>query len=102
MPVLFKYMVCGYAPFYLDDVGFLLFTFLYFVNFTSCTLIPLISPSSHTCSPPLQPPPKQRKKNLIVEAVVYHSVSHNVPTLFCLQMFIAITCWPGMSPLAWI
>jgi hypothetical protein len=56
---------------------------------------PSPSPSPPVHSPPLQLPPKQREKNLIVEAVVYHSVSHTIytlwSTLLCLQMFIAIT-----------
>jgi hypothetical protein len=46
------------------------------VNFTSCTPIPLISPSlriyPHPCNPP-------KEKNLLVEAVVCHSVSHSHP-----------------------
>jgi len=50
------------------------------------------SPFTHL--PPFQLPPQQRK-NLVVEAVEYHSVSHSVAFLstLCLQVFIAMTCW---------
>lgn len=42
-----------------------------------------------------------RKKNLMVETVVCHRVSHSIPFCpFCLQMFIAMSHWSSRSPLA--
>jgi hypothetical protein len=54
--------------------------------------------------PPLQPP-SNRIKYLIGEAVLCHSVLlfsqySLLFTLLCLQMFITITCFSDMSPLA--
>ena len=61
--------------------------------------ISLYPPSTLVTSPPIE-----REKNLIVEAVVCHSVSTVFPFVhilflvfvFCLQIFITITCWSGM------
>lgn len=48
----------------------------FFVNFQSCTTIPLNSPSPHTC-PHSCNLPSIEKTDLTVEAVVYHS--HHFP-----------------------
>ena len=46
---------------------------------------------------------KKRRKKIAVEAVVCHGVSHSIP--YCskqvyLQMFIAMSHWSGLRPLA--
>ena len=79
---------------------FFLTFYWFFVNFTLCTPIPLITPCPHTCPLPL--PPHRGKKNLIVETLVCHSVSYSIPLLFtlCLQIIIAMTHQSGTRPLA--
>jgi hypothetical protein len=57
----------------------------FFVRFTSYTPVPLISTSLHIHPLPFQPPHKRIEnkrdflKNLVMGAVVCHSVSHSVP-----------------------
>lgn len=64
----------------------------FFVDFPSCTQ--LISPSPPTCPLSLPPPfHPTEEKNLVVETVVCHSVSHTMSFcplfffFFCLQMY---------------
>jgi hypothetical protein len=60
-------------------INYIAFTFfIYYFQFCCCAPIPLISPSPHTCPPPLQSPPNKERKTLNVEAVVCHSVSHSL------------------------
>ena len=51
-----------------------------YVSFTSCTPVPSI-PLSHLL--PLQPHSEKKKKNLTVEDVMCHSMSHSTPILNC-------------------
>jgi hypothetical protein len=73
----------------------------FFVNFTSCNAIPLISPSPQTHPPHLQPLSNIFFKNVLLEARVCQSVPQY--TLFsrqlCLPILIAMTCYSHMSPL---
>jgi hypothetical protein len=76
------YRVVAVQAWRMEDFCFCFLTFYwFFVNFTSCTLISLISLSSHTHPPPLQPPPPTNKgnKDLVMEAVVCPSVSYSIP-----------------------
>ena len=75
--------------------NFLLILCEFYIMHTSPTHLQ----SLHTHSLTLQPPPI---KNLTVEAVVCHSVSHSIPffILLYLQMVIAMTPWFGIRPLA--
>jgi hypothetical protein len=89
-----------------EFLSFYLTFYWFFVEFTSCTPIPLISPSLHTYPPPLKPPldlptsPKQKKINLIVEAVACHNVFYSIIVCLLVQMFIAMSHWSGLRPLA--
>lgn len=56
LPVTFNNISLSWIAYYYK------FNFLLVVNFTSCTPVPLISSSPHTCPPLLQPNPQQRKK----------------------------------------
>ena len=73
----------------------------FFVNFTSCNAIPLISHSPQTHPPHLQPLSNIFFKNVLLEARVCQSVPQY--TLFsrqlCLPILIAMTCYSHMSPL---
>jgi hypothetical protein len=78
--------------------------YCFFVNFTSCTPFPLISPSPPTRPPSWHPSPASTEK------IKSHCGSRSVPqcaphytllsTLLCLQMSIAMTPWSGTRPLA--
>ena len=78
------------------------------MSFTLCTPAPQseLSPSSppppSTCLSPLQPPsPTGGGKYLVVEAVVCSTVFHSISFCLCfLQMFIAMSHWSSMRPLA--
>jgi hypothetical protein len=65
-------------------------------------LIPLISPSPHTCPLPLKPSPEQRKNSFCGSCGVSQCVPQFtlLSTLLCLQMFIAMTHLSGVRPLA--
>ena len=85
--VLPKYSWMG-APCFFFNLIFNLF----FQNFKSCTPNPLICLSLCTCPLPLQPgPSKKEKSNLVVEAVVCHSVSHSIPFAHT-SLFVNIHC----------
>lgn len=76
------------------------------MNFTSCTPIPLISPSLHIYPPSLQPSHK-RKQKLKIETVLMCkvlcvTVCHRIyplPKHLYLQRFIAVNHWSGSRPL---
>lgn len=71
------------------------------MNFTPDTPIPL-SLSLHILPLPLQTPSKRKQKkykNLVMEAVVSYTVYPFAPTVY-LQMFIELSHWFGLRPLA--
>ena len=77
------------------------------MNFTSCTPIPLISLSLCIYPPPLQLHLQKKirynlKTCLVVEAVVWQCATQStlLSILLCLQMFIAMSHWSGLRPLA--
>jgi hypothetical protein len=90
----------------------LLTFYWFFVMFTACTPVSLISPSPHICLHPFEPPlgkkrkkKKQRKKQKtfqhgswsVLECVPQHS---SLSTQLHLQMFTAKSHWSGLRSLA--
>ena len=71
---------------FLHNAGNIFLTLYWlFVSFTLCTTIPLISLPLLPALCPHHLPCKRKRKYLIVEAIVCHSVSHITP--FCPQFF---------------
>ena len=68
----------------------------FFMNFTSCTPIPFISLSSYPVSALATPPTTEKKISFCGSCSVSQClILYPLATPFCLQMFIAMTCWSG-------